>query len=86
MPPTRPSASPRAIDVAFGRALRRCREDRGISQEQLGHEADSGRTFISQLERGEKGASLKTLFRLAAQLKIAPSEIVRRMEQQLGRK
>jgi len=56
-----------------------------MSQERLGHDAGSGRTYISQLERGEKGASLKTIFKLATQLEVSPSEIVRRVEAVLVR-
>jgi len=60
--------------------LRKIREEQGLSQERLGQESGSGRTYISQLERGEKGPSLKTVFKLAAQLGCSPSEIIRRVE------
>ncbi len=72
------------VDLAFGRVLRKLRETRGLSQEQLAHIAESGRTFISELERGEKGASLKTVFRLAPHVGVSPSEIVERMDAILG--
>jgi transcriptional regulator with XRE-family HTH domain len=72
------------VDRAFGAVLRSLRRKRGLSQERLGHEAGSGRTYISQLERGEKGASLKMLFRLARQLDVSASEMVRRVERQLS--
>jgi transcriptional regulator with XRE-family HTH domain len=56
----------------------------GMSQEALALEADSGRTFISQLERGERGASIKTLFRLAYFLGVSPVEVIARVEAQLA--
>ena len=79
--PRRPEE--RIIDVAFGAVLRALREERGISQEHLGLETGAGRTFVSQLERGVKGSSLKTLFRLADYLDVAPSEVVERVEREL---
>lgn len=77
--------APDKVDHAFGRVLRSLREARGLSQEWLGHESDTGRTFISELERGQKGASLKTLFRLARTLEIEPHKIMRLVETELQR-
>ncbi|MFN2640917.1 MAG: helix-turn-helix domain-containing protein [Actinomycetota bacterium] len=69
----------RTVEEAFGAVLRELRKSKGLSQERLGYDADSGRTYISQLERGERGPSLKMVFRLAESLGIAPSEIVARV-------
>jgi len=65
--------------------LREVREEAGLSQERLGHDAGSGRTYISQLERGERGPSLKTVFRLASKLGLSATEIVRRIEAEVDR-
>jgi len=73
-----------SIEQATGGALRSLRTRRGLSQEALGHEIRSGRTYISQLERGERGPSLKMLFRLSPALDSTPSEIVRRVERILA--
>ena len=81
MPARRPSLS---VDEAFGQVLAELRHAKGLSQEQLGNESGSGRTFISELERGKRGASLKTLFRLAPHLDVTPSELVRRLEKECG--
>jgi transcriptional regulator with XRE-family HTH domain len=80
-----PSPSGEAIDEAFGLVLARIRKERGYSQESLGHASDSGRTYISQLERGKRGASLKTLFRLAGQLQMTPSTLVAMVEIELAK-
>ena len=74
-----------ALDAAFGRALRSIRTERGVSQEALGLACGRHRTFVSILERGTHGASLETVVRLARGLGIAPSELVRRTEEELGR-
>ncbi len=72
------------IDLAgFGSVLRELRGRRGVSQERLGHEAGSGRTYISQLERGQRGPSLKMVFRLAEVLGVAPAELTRKVERAL---
>ncbi len=83
MPRARTVPTGPAVDRAFGRVLRRVRTDQGLSQEALGLATGSGRTFISQLERGERGASIKTLFRLTSELGIAPSEMIKRVEADL---
>ena len=79
-----PAAPQRPVEEAFGRVLRALREERGLSQEQLAHEAGSGRTFVSELERGVKGVSLSTLFRLAAVLEVAPFVLIRRVEAEMA--
>lgn len=78
MPPARPPDT--GVDLAFGHVLRAIRTERGLSQEAVGLASGAGRTFVSQLERGERGASLKTLFRLAQCLGVPPGEIVTRVE------
>ncbi len=56
----------------------------GLSQEGLAHDAGTGRTFISELERGKKGPSLKTIFALADSLDVSPAEIVARVQTLFG--
>ncbi len=68
------------LERLFGRILQELRTKRGLSQEKLGFEADYHRTYISQLERGQKNPSLKAIFRLAEALAITPSEMIRRIE------
>ena len=83
MGPTEQASSP-TIDQAFGQVLRSLRLQRGLSQETLGHQSHSGRTFVSQLERGERGASLKTIFALAPTLGTTPAEMIRLVEAELA--
>ena len=72
------------LERLFGRILRELRTGRGLSQEELGFEADYHRTYISQLERGQKNPSLRAIFRLAEALGITPSEMIRRIESRVG--
>jgi transcriptional regulator with XRE-family HTH domain len=64
----------------FGRVLQEIRQQRGISQERLGLDSGYHRTYISLLERGRNVPSLRTIFKLAMVLNIAPSELVHRVE------
>jgi transcriptional regulator with XRE-family HTH domain len=72
-------------EQAFGQVLKRVRQSRGLSQEELGFRSGYHRTYIGQLERGEKSPSLKTVFNLAATLRIRPSLLIHRTEQVHGR-
>ncbi len=71
------------VAVAFGRVLREQRETREMSQEAMAEKADVDRTFISQIERGIRRATLTTLCKLAGALDVAPSTLVARMEKLL---
>jgi transcriptional regulator with XRE-family HTH domain len=55
----------------------------GLTQEQLGLEADLRRTFISLLELGQQQPTLTTIFKLADALHIAPSELLSAVESHL---
>jgi transcriptional regulator with XRE-family HTH domain len=77
---TRGTVSP---EVAFGRVLRRLRESQSISQEELAARSGYHRTYIGQLERGEKSPSLRTLFALAGTLRVSAVEILRFVERAL---
>ncbi len=52
------------IDQAIANVLRELREEKGLSQEQLSFDAELHRTYISQLERGLKSVTVKTLLRI----------------------
>lgn len=68
------------ISKAFGAILRRNREEKGYSQEELALNCGLDRTFISLLERGLRQPSISTVFNLAAQLGLSANEFVRQVE------
>ena len=78
--PTAPSGRENSPEKAFGRVLRSVRESRNLSQEELAARAGYHRTYIGQLERGEKSPSLRTLFNLSSVLQVNPSVLIRRVE------
>lgn len=61
---------------AFGKVLRRVRREAGLTQEQLGFEADLRRTYVSLLELGQQQPSLTTILKLAAALRRRPGELL----------
>ena len=71
------------LAVAFGVVLRRLRIDAGLTQEQLGFEAELRRTYISVLELGQQQPSLTTIFKLAQALKINASGLIGQVEAEL---
>ena len=72
-----------AVATAFGKVLRRLRKQAGLSQEQLGLDADLMRNYISILELGQQQPTIKTLFKLAVPLKRRPSEIIALVEDEI---
>lgn len=71
------------VKLSFGKTLKRLREERGLSQEELGYESGYHRTYISQLERGQKSPSIQTIFQLARALNLKPHALVQSVEEQL---
>lgn len=65
---------------AFGAVVRAARRARGLSQERLALESGYDRSYIGELERGEKSPSLRTIFRLARVLEMPPSQLLARAE------
>jgi transcriptional regulator with XRE-family HTH domain len=70
-----------SVAAAFGRVLRELRQERGLSQEALALEADLQRNYISLIERGINQPTITTIFKLAAALKLRPSEFIKLVEQ-----
>lgn len=72
------------IDDAFAQTLKKLRVQKGLSQEELGLRADLHRTYISQLERGLKSPSLRTLHKISVVLDIPLSELMHETEHELA--
>jgi transcriptional regulator with XRE-family HTH domain len=59
------------IEKHFGIAIRNWRTRRGISQDELARRARLQRTYISDIERGARNTSLRSIKKLADALKIS---------------
>jgi transcriptional regulator with XRE-family HTH domain len=64
----------------FGKALKRLRKERNLSQEKLAGLSGLDRSYISILERNLKLPSLYTILALASGLGIKASEFIMEME------
>jgi len=63
------------IEKHFGMALRSWRTRRGISQHELARRANLQRSYISDVERGERNTSLQSIKKLADALNISPQRL-----------
>lgn len=67
----------RPVKYLFGERLRRAREELKLSQEVLAEKAGLHRTYIGQVERGERNISIDNMERLAAAVKMPLWEMLR---------
>jgi transcriptional regulator with XRE-family HTH domain len=61
----------------FAANLRRLRHAKGLSQEDLAHEADVNRTYMSKIEKGATWVGLEIIGKLAAVLQVEPAEFLK---------
>lgn len=71
------------IDLAFAKVLKRFRTERGVAQDTLAGYAGLHRTYVSQLERGLKSPSLRTIQKLAHSLGVSLVEFMVAVEDEL---
>jgi len=61
----------------FGTALRREREGKGLSQEELSFSCGLHRTYVGSVERGERNVSLANIEKLARAVGMKCSELLK---------
>ena len=64
------------IKRRFGQTIRRHRQGMGLSQEELAELSDLHRTYISDIERGDRNVSLLNIVRLATALRVGPDDLL----------
>jgi transcriptional regulator with XRE-family HTH domain len=62
----------------FATNLRRLRHERKLSQEQLAHDAEVDRAYMSRVERAVTYVGLEIIGKLASILEVDPAEFFRR--------
>lgn len=65
-----------------GELVRQHRLEQELSQEELGHQADLHRTYVSSVERGVRNPTITVLHRIAAALGLTVSELLDGLEDQ----
>ncbi len=75
----------RSLSAAFAEVVRDQRAKRGVSQEDLAHEAGLHRTYVGLIERGLRNPTIEVGHALALALGTTLSDLIRRAERRLGR-
>ena len=70
-------------NAAIGQTIRNLRKQKGLSQDVLSGLAGIARTHLSMIENGSKQANFETIWRIAVALDMRPSELVRKIEQEI---
>jgi len=68
------------LQKIFGKVIKRLRTERNLSQEALALNAEIDRTYISDIEKGERNISINVAFKLANALQISFSELIKEIE------
>ena len=76
----------RHLDEAVGAELTELRTRRGWSQQRLSEVTGYDESYVRQLERGTKSATLRTLSDLASAFSLSVSTLIRRAEKRLSPK
>lgn len=65
------------MNNSFGKNLKRIREEKGVSQEDLAKHIHICRESVSKWETGKVSPQVKWLYEIARFLKVNPEELVR---------
>ena len=63
-------------EEAIGAAIRRERQRKGLSQEQLAFECGLHRTYVGSVERGERNIALRNIVAIAIALGMTASKLL----------
>lgn len=62
--------------LIFGRNVRRLRQQKKLTQEQLAFEAEIDLTYVGGIERGKRNPSLLVMARIAKALGVQPTKLL----------
>lgn len=67
------------IKGLFGKTIREYRLKNNLSQERLAELCGLHRTYISEVERGERNVSLENIYKICSALKVKVSVVFKKM-------
>lgn len=70
------------LKFTFGKIIREYRHSIGISQEELAARTYLHRTYISEVERGERNVSLVNIVKIADGLEIPSHQLFRQLDKE----
>ena len=73
------SLPPAELKRKLGQAVQWLRHDLDVSQEELAARAEIHRTYLGDVERGNRNVALVNICRIAAALGVKPSTLFQRM-------
>lgn len=74
------------IRVAFGKAVRRLRTDRGLSQEDFAHKARIDRSYMGKIERGEVNISIDNMHKVAKGIGLTIGQLMLEVDTETNRR
>jgi transcriptional regulator with XRE-family HTH domain len=74
----------RDLKKSFGKVIKELREEAGFSQQEVADFSDVDRTYLSDLERGLNYPSLNVVYKLAEVFKMKASELVEKVDEEMG--
>lgn len=69
------------IQAKFGSHIRKLRQSKGWSQEQLAYKAGLHPTYISGIERGVRNLSLRNIEKLAEALEVSLAKLFEKLDE-----
>ncbi|MEK3900131.1 helix-turn-helix domain-containing protein [Paenibacillus sp. FSL R7-0179] len=77
--------TPSTLKQIIGKTVKAIRLKQGLSQEDLAHECNVDRSYISMIEVGRNEPSITKIFELCRSLKVAPSDFIKMVEIEYNR-
>lgn len=71
------------LERALCAILKEHRQAKGVSQQELSYRTGLDRSFLSLIETGARRPSITTLFLIAHFLGVAPSQLIRELENRI---
>ena len=68
-----------------GKAIRKLRKDKGLTQDELSGLANITRPHLSNIERGIKQANFETVWKLSVAFRKKPHEFVEMLEEEMSK-
>lgn len=69
------SSTPKDIRKQIGSNIKKAREQKGLTQEEVAKEAGMSSNYFAKIERGEPGAAPEKIYAIIKALKVEASEI-----------